>query len=91
MSTLHLVSVNLSGRTELTAQIRAAASADDSILFMGSGIYSLTTLPDLFGKLLALHADVAATGFSPCSAVALVDYATVIRLTEQHERSVSWS
>ncbi|MDO8329376.1 MAG: DsrH/TusB family sulfur metabolism protein [Fluviicoccus sp.] len=91
MSTLHLVSVNLSGRTELTAQLRAAASADDSILFMGSGIYSLTTLPDLSGRLLALHADVAASGFSPSNRVALVDYATVIRLCEQHERSLSWS
>lgn len=91
MSTLHLVSVNLSGRTELTAQLRAAVSADDSILFMGNGIYSLTTLPDISGRSLALHADVAATGFSPCNSVELIDYATLIRLCEQHEHSLSWS
>ncbi len=90
MSILHLVSVNLQHRPELTDLVRQSAAAEDSILFLGEGIYSLAAPLALPGRHFVLSSDAAASGFQPVSPSRLTDYAGMLQLSLEHERCITW-
>ncbi len=90
MTTLHLVSCPLPLGSETAAQLDAALSPEDSVLFMGNGIYAAATLT-LPVSVYVLEADIRATGLQPMASIRVIDYDGMARLCEQHERSVAWS
>lgn len=92
MSTLHLISGNLSQNTEQAQQLQHALSVDDALLFMAQGIYNVLNVPLLYSQTIyILASDVATTGIQPPPTVTVIDYGRFVALGVQHERSLSWS
>ncbi|HEX5276326.1 MAG TPA: DsrH/TusB family sulfur metabolism protein [Fluviicoccus sp.] len=91
MKTLHLVSVSLGRQPELAAQILAAAEADDSLLLIGSGLYTLFSDFRWQGRVHALQADCQSCGIRLPSDVIAIDYAEMVSLCEHHENIVTWN
>jgi sulfur relay protein TusB/DsrH len=91
MSILHLVSVALTRQPEVAAQIDSAVHAQDSVLFIGAGIYSLSSPVAWPERIYVLQADCSASGIQPPAHVTRIDYPDMVSLCERHERIITWN
>ncbi len=93
MATLHLIHCNLSTRPELAQQLQSALSADDALIFLAQGIYSLAAQTKVYQQpIYVLVSDTALTGFTVPSQIAqIIDYAEFVALGVRYERSLSWN
>lgn len=90
MSTLHLISGNLRARPADLARLSAIIAADDSLLFLGPGIYSADVpLPTAVARFV-LQTDLNATAY-PVRDASVISYAELVGLVERHERSLNWT
>jgi sulfur relay protein TusB/DsrH len=82
----------LTHQSEIAQQLQQALSADDMLLYMAQGIYSVLNQPLLYTQAIyMLASDVTTTGIQPPPAVTVIDYGQFVALGARHERSLSWS
>lgn len=93
MATLHLIHCNLRTRPELAQQLHSALSADDALVFLAQGIYSLAPPTVLYQQpVYVLASDIALTGITvPTKLAQVIDYAEFVVLGARYERSLSWN
>ncbi len=92
MATLHLISCNLTLHPEIAQQLQQALSADDALLFMAQGIYTLLTMPLSYSQAMyILTSDIMTTGIQPPPTVTAINYGQFVELGARYERSLSWN
>lgn len=97
MGTLHLLAFP-PGRTDLLAQLATCLGPHDSVLLLEAGAAmagpgAVADAARATWQALPCHVladDVRALGIQPVDGIAQVDWETVIALTEQAQRCLSW-
>lgn len=92
MATLHLIHANLMTHPELAQQLANALSADDALLFLEQGVYSLAAQPlAICQPMYVLKSDVQLTGLKLPDTIHIIDYNEFVSLGVHYERSLSWN